>query len=114
MRAMAFGHLVPARPEDPGSLAHHPEEQGALFGPFEQSRRSRPRFPQPTEGRAESEAKKVRGAQEGGKRRRVERTASDSMARPAASQWPRSAHRRAPVRTEGPSTGREREKIPKA
>jgi hypothetical protein len=25
-RAMALGHLVPARPEDPGRLAHHPEE----------------------------------------------------------------------------------------
>src|ERR1035441_9459531 len=61
MRAMALRPLVPARPENPSSFAHHPKEQGALFGPFEQSRRSRPRFPQPTEGRPYSEPEKGRG-----------------------------------------------------
>src|ERR1019366_41330 len=37
-------------------------------------------------------AEKVRGAQERGKRRRVERTASDSMDRTAASRRPKKAH----------------------
>ena len=49
-----------------------------------------------TEGRAESEAEKVRGAQEGGKRRRVKRTASDSMTRSAASRRPRRVHEELP------------------
>jgi hypothetical protein len=35
MRTMALGHLVPACPKDPSSLTRHPEEQCALFGPFE-------------------------------------------------------------------------------
>ena len=69
MRTMPLGHPVPACPKDPSSLTRHPEEQGALFGPFEQSRRSRPRFPQLPERRAEGEAEDVRGAQQGGKSR---------------------------------------------
>jgi hypothetical protein len=39
----------------------------------------------------------VRGAREGGKHRRVERTASDSMAKTAASRRPRRAHERSPA-----------------
>jgi hypothetical protein len=37
------------------------QEQGALFGPLEEPCRSRTRFPQPTEGRAEGEAEEVGG-----------------------------------------------------
>ena len=66
MRAMALGHFVPARSEDSGSLVHHPEEQGALFRPFEQTRYSGARFPEPAEGWPESEAEKMGGVQEGG------------------------------------------------
>src|SRR5664280_711816 len=91
-------HIVPARPEDPSSLERHPEEQGALFGPFKQFRSRHTRLAQPPEGRAQGEAGKVRGAQERGKHRRGERTASDSMARTAASRRPRRAH-------EGPPSG---------
>lgn len=54
--AMALGHVVPARPEDPGRLAHHPEEEGVLFGPFKESGRGRTRFPQATEGGAKGDA----------------------------------------------------------
>ena len=32
---LALRHLVLARPNDPSCLAHHPEEQGLLLGPFE-------------------------------------------------------------------------------
>jgi hypothetical protein len=35
VRAAVFGHFVPARREDPSSLARHPEEQGVLLGPLE-------------------------------------------------------------------------------
>jgi hypothetical protein len=66
MRALAFGDLVPARPEDFGCLAHHPEKEGLFLGPFEHPRRRRTRFPQPTEGRPESKTEKVGGAQQGG------------------------------------------------
>jgi hypothetical protein len=59
MRTVALRDLVPAGPEDPGRLTRHSEEQDALFGPFEQSRRSRPRFPQLPERRAEGEAEEM-------------------------------------------------------
>lgn len=84
---MAFGHLVPARPENPGCLAHHPEEQGALFGPLEHPRRRHTRFAEPSQGRAKGETEKVRGAQKGGQRRWET----------AATRRPRRAH-------EGPPT----------
>ena len=60
--ALALRDLVPACPEYPGRLTRHSEEQGAFFGPLEQPCRSRPRFPEPTEGRAEGETEKVCGA----------------------------------------------------
>src|ERR1017187_1689224 len=82
MRALAFGHLVPARPEDCGSLAHHPKQQGALFSSLEHPRRRHPRLSEPTEGRPEGEAEKVGGTQEGGQRRW----------RTAASRRPKRAH----------------------
>src|SRR5450756_2961721 len=82
MRALALGHLVPARPEDRGSLSHHSEKKGLLLGPFEHPRSRRPRFPQPTEGRPEGEAEKVSGVQERGKRHR----------RTAALRRPKRAH----------------------
>jgi len=49
----AFARPGPARTEDPSSLAHHPEEEGTLFGPFEHSRRGHTRVTQLSEGRAE-------------------------------------------------------------
>ena len=82
MRVLAFGHLVPARPEDCGSLAHHPKQQGALFSSLEHPRRRHPRLSEPTEGRPEGEAEKVGGTQEGGQRRW----------RTAASWRPKRAH----------------------
>jgi hypothetical protein len=54
--------------------------EGALFGPFKESGRSRARFSQATEGQAESEAEKVRGAPEGWKRCRMDGTASAGTA----------------------------------
>lgn len=86
VRTVALGHLVPAGPQDLGSLAGHSQEQGALFCPFKESGRSRARLPQATEGRPEGEAEKVGGAQERGKRRR----------RTAVSRRPRRAHERVP------------------
>src|SRR5450756_1401935 len=58
MRTMAFGHLVSARPEDPGRLARHPEKQGLLLGLFKHPRQRYTRVAQPAEGRPESEAEK--------------------------------------------------------
>ena len=107
MRAMALRHLVPARPENPSSLAHHPKEQGALFGPFEQSRRSRPRFPQLPERRAEGEAEKMCGSQEGGKGSRAERTASDTMDSTARAELAVKSALGAPAPRECPSTRRD-------
>jgi hypothetical protein len=80
MRTMALRHLVPARPKDRSCLARHPEEQGALFDPFEHLCSRRARLAQPPEGRPESEAEKVRGAQERGKCR----AAMGVAARPGA------------------------------
>jgi hypothetical protein len=70
---MALGHLVPAGSQDLGSLAGHPQEQGAFFHPFKESGRSRSRLPQATERQAKGEAKKLRGAPEGWKRCGVDR-----------------------------------------
>src|SRR5450756_824791 len=97
MRAMAFGHLVPARPEDPGRLARHAEKQGLLLSLFKHPRRCHTGFPQPTEGRAESEAEKMCGSQEGGKSQGG-RTAADSLARNAVSRRSGRVH-------EGPPPG---------
>ena len=76
---MALGHLVPAGSQDLGSLAGHPQEQGAFFHPFKESGRSRSRLPQATERRAKGEAKKLRGAPEGWKRCGVDRKASPEI-----------------------------------
>jgi hypothetical protein len=67
MRALALGDLVPPRPEDSGSLAHHSEEQGALFSSLEHPRPGHARVAQPTEGRPERKAEQVGGSQKGGK-----------------------------------------------
>ncbi len=45
MWALAFRHLVPSGPEDPGSFAHHSEEQGLLLGPHEQPPEAARRVP---------------------------------------------------------------------
>jgi hypothetical protein len=67
MRAMALGHLVPARSKNRSCLARHPEEQGALFGPFEQLCSRRARLSEPAESRPKGDAEKVGRVQKGGK-----------------------------------------------
>jgi hypothetical protein len=105
LQALAFGHLVPTRPEDRGRLAHHPKEQGALLGPFEQPCCCRTRIPELTEGRPEGEAEKVGCAKDGGKSQGG-RTAADSLARTAVSERSGRVHEGPPAGPECPSTGR--------